>query len=589
MPEIIQQLWISGASLLQNIENFFGQFLQNLDPSLFQNVIIGILMVLIFIGEQIFSEVKTQEKRGEFSKMVIFYEILNITSTAVLAILSIFVISFFKDSIDNQQIHSVGLKSKLIISILTAVVAFILIKPIFKFQVFFRGKRHKFEIDFLKSLNFSKIFKFRNQAKAEKMVRAWNSFWSEKSEFNERDFTNIFISHIDNAINYEKFELAVQLAQTYAFNIEKRDRFATGYDILPKVFEWNEIFWNEQRLWLKGYDTEKKIENFFSQKHFPTFRSWALKLYKKTNSKRERFWNWHYFGGEFFQAIIKALLKNGHGPYQLFSSFKKHVEESLEKLNKITDEEEKKKYDHYITGLFASFCPTFFNEIDNAPSNYSIWEHDFPKEWKISTANTKSGIPGVILHEFLQWSRDRIFKKENKENFDKDLTEVINGIFPDVHSSLFTAFLMLFFSSEIKYALEKEPNFYILGVSVSWSGSIEESEEDRDKRLAEMMRAKEISQKNETIQIILRYFHFWQILTIYKDNLSGDESKDWSSYTEEKRQAIVKRVRKEKLKKIKAEIESNEIKEICKDSERKELYRKEFLELIELLLSEIKK
>ena len=589
MPEIIQQLWISGASLLQNIENFFGQFLQNLDPSLFQNVIIGILMVLIFIGEQIFSEVKTQEKRGEFSKMVIFYEILNITSTAVLAILSIFVISFFKYSIDNQQIHSVGLKSKLIISILTAVVAFILIKPIFKFQVFFRGKRHKFEIDFLKSINFSKIFKFRNQAKAEKMVRAWNSFWSEKSEFNERDFTNIFISNIDNAINYEKFELAVQLAQTYAFNIEKRDRFATGYDILPKVFEWNEIFWNEQRLWLKGYDTEKKIENFFSQKHFPTFRAWALKLYKKTNSKRERFWNWHYFGGEFFQAIIKALLKNGHGPYQLFSSFKKHVEESLEKFNKITDEEEKKKYDHYITGLFASFCPTFFNEIDNAPSNYSIWEHDFPKEWKISTANTKSGIPGVILHEFLQWSRDRIFKKENKENFDKDLTEVINGIFPDVHSSLFTAFLMLFFSSEIKYALEKEPNFYILGVSVSWSGSIEESEEDRDKRLAEMMRAKEISQKNETIQIILRYFHFWQILTIYKDNLSGDESKDWSSYTEEKRQAIVKRVRKEKLKKIKAEIESNEIKEICKDSERKELYRKEFLELIELLLSEIKK
>jgi len=81
--------------------------LQNLDPSLFQNVIIGILMVLIFIGEQIFSEVKTQEKRGEFSKMVIFYEILNITSTAVLAILSIFVISFFKDSIDSQQIHSV--------------------------------------------------------------------------------------------------------------------------------------------------------------------------------------------------------------------------------------------------------------------------------------------------------------------------------------------------------------------------------------------------------------------------------------------------------------------------------------------------
>lgn len=578
MTEVIQQLWISGAGLLQN-----------LDPSLFQNVIIGILMVLIFIGEQIFSEVKTQEKRGEFSKMVIFYEILNITSTAVLAVLSIFIISFFKDSIDSQQVHSIGLKSKLIVAIFTAVVAFILIKPIFKFQVFFRGKRHKFEIDFLKSLNFSKIFKFRNQAKAEKMVRAWNSFWSEKSEFNERDFTNIFISHIDNAIKHERFELAIQLSQTYINNIEKRNRFSIGYDILPKIFEWNEFFWNEQQLWLKGYDTEKKIQSFISQKHFPTFRNWVLKLYKKTNSKRERFWNWHYFGGEFFQAIIKTLLKDGHGPYQLFSSFKKHVEESVEKLNKIKDEEEKKKYDHRVTGLFASFCPTFFNEIDSAPSNYGIWEHDFPPEWKITMANTKSGIPGVILGEFLQWSRDRIFKKENEENFDKDLTEVINGIFPNVHSSLFTAFLMLFISSEVKYALEEEPNFYISGVSVSWSGSIEESEEDRDKRLTEMMKAKDISQKEETIQIILNQNYFarwWDKLKITLDDSNKDE---WNGADSEKQKLMLKNARKDKLEKIRTEIESGEIKEVCKDSERKELYRKDFLELIGLLILEIEK
>lgn len=587
MTEIIQLIWILGICLMQNIENFFKLFLQNLDPSLFQNVIIGILMLLIFVGEQIFSEVKTQEKRGEFSKMVISYEILNISVTAVLAVLSIFIISFFKDSINNEQIHSVSLESKFIVLIFTIIATLLLMRPIFKFQVFFRGKRYKFEIGFFKSLNFSKILKFRNLVKGEKMVRAWNSFWSEKSEYNERDFTNIFISHINDALKYGKFELTAQLSQTYINNIDKRDRFSIGYDILPKIFEWNEILWNEQRLWLKGYDTEKKIQNLISQKYFPTFRNWALKIHKKFNSKRERFWNWHYFGGEFFQAIIKALLKDG--PYQLFSSFKKHIEESVEKLNKIEDEEEKRKYDYYITGLFASFCPTFFSEIGSASSNYEIWEHNFPAEWKISIANIKSGIPSVILHEFLQWSRDRIFKKENKENFDKDLTEVINGIFPNVHSSLFSAFLMLFYLGKIKYAIEKEPNFYILGMGVSWSGSIEESKEERDKRLSEMMRAKEISQKNETVQIILKYFHFWTTLKIYKDNISEDESKNWGSYTEEQRRSIVKRVRKEKLEKIKTEIESDEIKEICKDSERKEYYRKDFLELVELLLIEIEK
>lgn len=587
MAEIIQQICVSGICFLQNIEIFFKPFLQNLDPSLFQNVIIGILMLLIFVGEQIFSEVKTQEKRGEFSKMVISYEILNISVTAVLAISSIFIISFFKNSVNNEQIHSVSFESKFLVLIFTIIVTLFLIRPIFKFQVFFRGKRYKFEIGFFKSLSFSKILKFRNLVKGEKMVRAWNSFWSEKSEFNERDFTNIFISHINDALKYGKFELAIQLSQTYINNIDKRDRFSVGCDILPKIFEWNEVLWNEQQLWLKGYDTEKRIQNFFSQKHFPTFRDWVLRLFKRLNSKREHFWNWHYFGGEFFQAIVKVLLKDE--PYQLFSSFKKHIEESEKKLDKIKDEKEKEKYRHYIASLFASFCPTFFNEINNAPSNYMIWENDFPAEWKIAITNKDSRISRVVLYEFLQWSKDRIFKEDDKDNFDEDLTEVINGIFPNVHSSLFTAFLMLFSSSEIKYALEKEPNFYILGRSVSWSGSAEESEEDMDKRLAEMMKAKEISQKEETIQVILKFFHFWQTLTIYKDNLSEDESKKWGNYTEKKRQSIVKKVRKEKLEKIKTEINSNEVKEACKDSERKEFYRKDFLELIELLILEIKK
>ncbi len=567
-----------------NFERIINPFLQRLDPALFQNIILGVLAIFIPFAIVFLTDIlnSKKEKRSEFEKMVLSDEVLGTKKVFWFSIVGVVFFAFFS-GVDTSS-------SAKIVSIIAAIILiFFFWKPFKKILRFSEGHKPEFEISFLKKLSFSKFFNFKNKSKAEKIFRSWNSFWSEKSEINERDFTNIFISHIDDSIKFGKFDLAVQLAQVYANNIEKRDRFSIGYEILPKVFEWNEFFWNEQQIWLKGYDTEKKIQSFISQKHFPTFRNWVLKLYKKTNSKRERFWNWHYFGGEFFQAIIKTLLKDGHGPYQLFSSFKKHVEESVEKLNKIKDEEEKKKYDHRVTGLFASFCPTFFNEIDNAPSNYGIWEHDFPPEWKITMANTKSGIPGVILGEFLQWSRDRIFKKENEESFDKDLTEVINGIFPNVHSSLFTAFLMLLVSSEVKYALEKEPNFYILGVSVSWSGSIEESEEDRDKRLAEMMKAKDSSQKEETVQVILKFFHFWQTLTIYKDNLSEDESKNWEGYTEKQRKLIVKKVRKEKLEKIKAEIESEEIKNICEGFERKEFYRKNFLELIELLILEIEK
>ncbi len=555
---------------------YLERFLKNLDPSLFQNIILGVLAIFIPFAIVFLTDIlnSKKEKRSEFEKMVLSDEVLGTKKIFWLAITGIVFFAFFSGK-------DISLSAKVISIFAALVLIFLFWTPFKKILRFSEGYKPEFEIPFLKKLGWRK---------ADKLFRAWNSFWAEKSEVSERDFTSIFISHIDSAIKHGELNLAIQLSQTYVSNIKKRDRFSIGYEILPKVFEWNEILWSEQQLWLKSYDTEKRIQDFISQKHFPTFRNWALKLYKKVREKREWFWNWHYFGREFFQAIIEVLLEDGHGPYQLFSSFKKHIEESEKKLGKIGDEKKKEKYWHYITGLFASFCPTFFSEIGKAPSNYSIWEHDFPAEWKITISNKDNRIPHVILHEFLQWSRDRIFKKENGENFDKDLTKVINGIFPNVHSSLFTAFLMLFYSSEVKYALEKEPNFsYILGVSVSWSGSVEESEEARNKRLSEIIRAKEISQKNETIQIIFKFFHFWPTLTVCKDNLSEDEFKKWGSYTEEQKQKIVKRVRKEKLEKIKAEIESDKIKEFCKDSERKELYRKDFLELTKLLLAEVEK
>ncbi|MDA0691604.1 MAG: hypothetical protein O3C58_07020 [Nitrospinae bacterium] len=433
----------------------------------------------------------------------------------------------------------------------------------------------------MKKLSFSKIQRYKKNAKAEKMMRAWHSFWSEKSEFNEREFTKIAISHIDDAIKFRKFEFAIQLSQAYLENIEKRDSFSIGNEILPKVFEWNEMFWNEERLWLTSYGTEKGIKNFFSQKHLLSFIKWTLDIFKKKNPNRIPFWNWHYFGREFFQAVIKSLLKDNHGPYQLFTCFKKHIEECEKLLNKIEDENEKEKYFDFIKGLFASFCPTLFNEIDNSPSKYDIWEHYFPKEWKISMKNIDDRNSRIILVEFLHWSRERIFKKDDNAVFDKDLTEVINGIFPNVQSSLFTVFLMAFPSTEIKYALEKEPNFYISNFSMFQSGS--------DDELAEMMREKENSRKEETIQIIVNFFKFWSILKIYTEDLTEEESQNWKSFTEEESKSIVKKVRKEKLGKMRTEVESTEIKEICKDSEKKERYRKDFLELVGLLLLEIEK
>ena len=118
-------------------QNYFS-FLDNLDPSLLQNVVMAILMLLIFIGEQIFSDTKTQKSRGEFSKMVINDEIINIPVISIISIFFILGISFFKDNLDNEHIHSIDRGIKAVIFISTLVVMYLLMRPIFNFQVFLR-------------------------------------------------------------------------------------------------------------------------------------------------------------------------------------------------------------------------------------------------------------------------------------------------------------------------------------------------------------------------------------------------------------------------------------------------------------------
>lgn len=482
-----------------------------------------------------------------------------------------------------------SLPAKMVSIIVAITLVFLYWSPFKKILRFSEGHKSEFEVPFLKKLRFSRYFIFKNKSKEEKIFRSWNSFWSEKSDINERIYTDIFIAHIDDALKFKKYDLAINLGQAYINNIDKRERFSIGYEILPKAFAWHEVLWEQHQHRMNFYDIEKSISHLISKKHFPTFTRWIIQGYKYQNSEIDRFWNWHYFGAEFFQVIIKTLLKERHEPHELLSSFKKYVEQCEKKLETITDEKEKEAYWSYINELFSSFCPTFYSNIADAPSNYDIWAHYFPPEWKVTAVNKDNRIAHVVLREFYNWSRDRMFKHENKGEHDKDLTEVINGIFPNIHSSLFRAFLMLFYSGNVKYALDMESNFYIVGTSILWSGSSEESDEERDRRIEEMMNAKNISQKEETIQIILKFFNFWQALTIYKDDLTKVQSNRWQTYSVKQRNLIVKNVRKSKLEKIKTELNSEEIIKFCLGAKQKELYRVHLLKLVELLILEISK
>ncbi len=515
MTEVIQ--------FFKSVEVFIEPFLKNLDPSLFQNVIIGILIIFIPIAI-----VFLQEKDTDFiRRMAIKEEVINFNEIFMFSIISIFIFAIY---------NNFGFILRITLLIIVFILVYFLIKDFSKLLNFSSEKIFEYEKKYLEKLS---IKKSKND-----LVDAYQSLWQRQIILsNEEVFTGIFISHIDKAIKIKKYELASQLAKIYVKNISERDTYLLVGEILPNVLGWSEEIWKDQ------YNP-----------------------------------NGLYFSGEFFQEIIKISLKDWIDSIQLFSVFKIHIAEIEKKLDEVNNKE--KNYELYINGLFESFCKTFFSEIKSIPSNYDIWESSFPKEWKISSKNKEKIIPPVILREFLRWSQNRIFKNNEKTNNDECLTEVIRGIFPNIHASLFTSFLVLLFSAEVGDVLDKEPNFYLTGTIVSNIGFAGEAEEVKSERINNDTKKQEISQKEETIQIILKYFFPWPATySIDKNDLTGEEFK---SFTKEKKQLILKRVRKEKIEELKKEIESIKIDENCKDSKRKKAHRTELLELVVLLLTKVK-
>lgn len=273
------------------------------------------------------------------------------------------------------------------------------------------------------------------------------------------------------------------------------------------------------------------------------------------------------------------MLHDGEA-YQFFSCFKKHAEYNEAGLERLDNNDKKQKQWNYIRGLFSTFCPMFFENINEVNSKFDIWHHHFPPEWKITVANSQKNIPRIILYEFYQWEHQRIFA--DKSGYDEKLSEVVQGIFPNAHHTLFPIFLTLLFSGEIKQAIQKDLGVFLTNTAVSWSGDKTEEE------INNIVREKESLQRQETIDIIFNLFieyKYWGRLRLFKDDLSQEENTNWKDYTEEKQRQIIDRVRKNKFQKMLDELENPEIKVMCKNSEIFELRRQKMLNLVQLLLN----
>jgi hypothetical protein len=552
------------------LKTFLDLSLVNFDPSLLQNIIISILAIFIpFVIVFLTAVLNSEKQRSNLTKKVLINEIFSPKKIFWLSVIGIILFSLFAG-------ENISTGKKLAALLLAIIIIALFLSSFKKMLKFSEGNITELEFLFLKKSKFSKIFRKRNKQRGQKMIEAWESFWSAKNIFDERKFISIYISRINTAFELKMFDVGVKLSETLLNNIENRDYFIIYNEILSNTLMWDELLWNEQQKWLKNYSKVNKSKTFW-EKYTPTFKKIFTSIFK--HKKDEYFWQWNFFHNRYLTKITDLMLTTGQDAFQFFDIFKSHLHQAENKLNLLIDQDEKNKYFIYVTNLISDFTRIFYDKVSSASSQYSIWEDYFPEEWKITSNNSNNNISRIILNEFLKWSRDRIIR-DNKQDFDNNLTNVINGLFPNIDSLYFSTFIIWYLLYDLKNVVAKEINFYVLSVGVSWAGEMD------DKQIDEMFREKENAKKEETIKIIMGYFsHSWSVMSFYDTDLTESEKNDWENIPIENKKSIINKIRIKNLEKHKAELESSEFIEICSQNISHEHKRNALIELISLLIN----
>ena len=457
--------------LLNTIETFLNPLepvLRNLDPSLFQNVIIGILAIFIPFAIVFFADIlDSQKQRGEFEKMVLTEEVFEVKRLFLVSVLGTFSFSFFATNSDK----ALNLSGKVFATVLIVSLSVYLGRLFWKVLKFSEGDKDDFGVGFLKRLHL--YANKDNEATKFKMIKAWKSFWSQDFRHygSEGKFTDVFIIHIDRAIEIGDFNFAIQLADSYygkrtylRDNFRLRDNTCLNEKILPKIFEWIKLLSNK--------DSDDLVENPL------------------------------YFQG-MFVSVAETLFRSVVFSHDVFDYFEQHIKNKEETMEKIKDPSQRDDCEQYIRKFISNFLSMIFVNLEKDDFNLPL----FPDKWTISSENSESRVVRLILHEFISLVRkDFVFSIQSLKN--SSFTSLLNYLFPYVRGKHFSSFLSMFFARDIKTAIQEGEAFNMIP-----SMYTEESmyfEEDQDELGEEEIDQFILGQNREAIDVIYDYFSpYW--------------------------------------------------------------------------------
>lgn len=212
----------------------------------------------------------------------------------------------------------------------------------------------------------------------------------------------------------DDLKVASKLINDFNSFIDKRSGiFMTlSYEMLDSILQWHFEMWEKRYGYLESND---KLDE------------WVM--YDNLSRSMD----------SIFEKIEMHALKENNS-FTFFKKLEKHAE--IHKKVDISSHS-------YNTALFQTFYQIFFQHIYEARDRFSIWNHYFPSQWKITKDNLQNPenvISEVSYDNFIAWARSRILQMSEEKDF--ALNDVLTNLFPEVDPILWGRILIFIFTEE---------------------------------------------------------------------------------------------------------------------------------------------
>jgi hypothetical protein len=372
-------------------------------PSLFHNIGLALLSILIPLAIAILGDVyqKKKDKNEDFVGLdlqVILDDVFQIRRLVVFAILMFLPFILWENSSGFLRIGEMAL---------SLIGIYFVIRTILNVYRWTKGDVFTFRFSYLENLEKSPDFEV-----------AWKSVWSSKEidMRSESRFFDIFSSKVGKVLKQHGKNVSIvpRLLFDFSNSIDKRSVIFLVNKFLPKVLDWKLTVWKFSLV--ASQEREKKDE-------------------------RIRWFGLEHILNEVFRKIGERALE----PKQLFSAlflqhFKDHVQAHGNEEIMIKNKER-----YYIEDLFRLFYQLVFEKVSGSDESLDFWS-SFPLEWKVTKNNLldeKNLIARISCRAFIDWALNRI---QSGQTFDRQLNDVSNNLFPEVHPEMWAMVLIFVFS-----------------------------------------------------------------------------------------------------------------------------------------------